>query len=97
MSSRDWPTRSEMVVLRTLLDSPEGMYGLQVVAASHGAITRTSVYVLLSRLTNKGFVKVKKPKRDPQYPGLPRPLYVLTADGMRLLSAAEAIAMGVGA
>jgi DNA-binding PadR family transcriptional regulator len=84
-----------MLVLQTLANAPQGLYGLQIVAASDGAIGRSSVYVLLSRLQDKGFVKAKRPSADPEYPGLPRPIYSLTADGARVLAAAESIGMSV--
>jgi DNA-binding PadR family transcriptional regulator len=93
--AHDWPTKTEMVVMQILQDSPEGLYGLQIVAASKGAISRTSVYVLLSRLQDKGFVKAKRPEKDPEYPGMSRPVYRLTAPGMRVLAAAEAIGLKV--
>jgi len=91
--ANDWPTKTEMVVMQILQDSPEGLYGLQVVSASKGVIRRSSVYVLLSRLQDKGFVKAKRPASDPDYPGLPRPTYRLTADGARVLAAADAIGL----
>jgi DNA-binding PadR family transcriptional regulator len=90
---RDWPTKKEMAVMQVLQDAPDGLYGLQIVGESKGAVSRTSVYVLLSRLQDKGFVKVKRPQSDPDYPGLPRPLYRLTADGVRVLHAAESIGL----
>lgn len=69
---------------------PKGLYGLQVVAESNNTISRGSVYVLLGRLVMRGFVKLERPKVDPDYPGKPRPIYKLAADGHKVLrNAAE--------
>src|SRR5258708_24907769 len=98
MATKDWPTKAEMNVLRVLQGAPQGLYGLQIVSASDGEVGRSSVYVLLSRLQDKGFVKAKRPASDPDYPGLPRPIYSLTAEGARVLSTAAAIGLNfVGA
>lgn len=93
---RDWPTRAEMEVMRMLQNETKGMYGLEIVEASKNAIKRGSVYVLVGRLEEKGFVKSHRPAADPAYPGLPRPIYKLTAEGMRVLSAAEEVGLTVG-
>jgi DNA-binding PadR family transcriptional regulator len=47
----------------------------------------------LARLEDKGFVKATRPTSNQDYPGLPRPLYRLSADGSRVLDAAAAIGM----
>ena len=93
---KDWPTKGEMVVMRILQNEPAGMYGLEIVESSNKAIKRGSVYVLLGRLEEKGFVKMQRPKADPTYPGLPRPTYRLTAEGMRVVSAAEQVGLAFG-
>jgi DNA-binding PadR family transcriptional regulator len=93
---RDWPTKAEMLVMQVLQNEAGGLYGLEIVEASNNVVNRGSVYVLLGRLEEKGFVKVQKPKTDPHYPGLPRPLYKLTAEGTRVLSAAEELGLAVG-
>lgn len=93
----DWPTRGEMMVMTLLQNEAGGMYGLEIVEASAGAIKRGSVYVLLGRLEEKGFVKSQAAKEDPGHPGLPRPVYRLTADGLKVLAAAETIGLAVGA
>ena len=95
-NKRDWPTPAEMLVLRLLQSETGGMYGLEIVEASEGAVKRGSVYVLLGRLEEKGFVKAQKPKTAPEHPGLPRPIFKLTADGVRVLAAAESIGLAIG-
>ena len=81
------PTRGEMAVLKMLQSKPTGAYGLEIVADSNGAIKRSSIYVLLGRLEEKGFVRVKKTTSN--HPGLPRPMYVITAEGARAVQARE--------
>lgn len=74
--------------MRILQNSPKGLYGLQVVADSEGAINRGSIYVLLGKLVMMGFVDLTKPAVDPDYPGKPRPIYRLNAEGRKVLRAA---------
>jgi DNA-binding PadR family transcriptional regulator len=71
------------------------MYGLEIVQASGGALGRASVYVTLARLQEKGFVMSRKAD-DADHPGLPRPLYRLTALGEPVLRAAEAAEAEMG-
>lgn len=79
--------------MHLLMDAPKGLYGLQIVERSEGAVKRGSVYVLLGRLEDKGFVEQLPTKAAPGYPGLPRPIYKLTADGRRVLLAAQEIGL----
>lgn len=85
-----WPSGKELEVLRILQSEAKGMYGLKIVEASGGKITRGSIYVLLGRLEEKGFVSVAKTTEQVRHAGLPRPRYRLTAVGQRVLSAADA-------
>lgn len=81
------PTRSEMAVLKLLQHRPGGAYGLEIVAGSDGSIKRSSIYVLLGRLEEKGFVRIKK--TTSKHPGLPRPIYVISGAGTRAVQARE--------
>jgi DNA-binding PadR family transcriptional regulator len=81
------PTRSEMAVLKLLQQRPTGAYGLEIVAESNGTVKRSSIYVLLGRLEEKGFVRVKKTTST--HPGLPRPIYVISGEGVRAVRARE--------
>jgi DNA-binding PadR family transcriptional regulator len=63
------------------------MYGLEVVGRSGGTVGRTSVYVLLGRLEEKGFVRVRKVTS--KHPGMPRRIYSISAEGMRVVAAIE--------
>lgn len=82
-----WPTRSELEVLKILQRLAAGAYGLEIVAASNGAVKRSSVYVLLGRLEEKGFVRVNTTRST--HPGLPRPIYIITGEGVRAIDARE--------
>lgn len=86
-----WPSGKELEVLRLLQTSPRGMYGLEIVDKSEGAIGRASIYVLLGRLEEKGFVRVARTTST--HPGMPRPIYSITADGQRVVAAIEAAGM----
>jgi DNA-binding PadR family transcriptional regulator len=82
-----------MVVLKILQARSRGAYGLEIVAASNETVKRGSIYVLLGRLEEKGFVRVLKTRTQTGYDGPPRPQYQLTAEGTRVMTAAEAIGM----
>lgn len=82
-----WPSGKELEVLRLLQGEPRGMYGLEVVGRSGGTVGRTSVYVLLGRLEEKGFVRVRKEMS--KHPGLPRRIYAISAEGQRVVAAIE--------
>lgn len=88
-----WPTRAEMRVMQILQSNTGGAYGLQIVEDSEGLVKRGSVYVLLTRLEDKGYVRVLPSKVTPENGGLPRPKYQLTAEGSRVLRTAEANGM----
>jgi DNA-binding PadR family transcriptional regulator len=83
-----FPTTTELLVLSLLRDESRGMYGLEMVKASDGELARGTVYVLLGRLEDKGYVR-SWVKGRPDHPGLPRPRYALTAPGKRVLEAAD--------
>jgi DNA-binding PadR family transcriptional regulator len=79
-----WPSGRELEVLRLLQAEPTGMYGLEIVERSQEAIGRASIYVLLARLEQKGFVRVKRTTAN--HPGLPRPVYAVTGAGQRAIA-----------
>lgn len=81
------PTRGEMRVLKLLQHRPTGAYGLEIVAYSNGAVKRSCVYVLLGRLEEKGFVRIKS--TSSKHSGLPRPIYVISGEGVRAVRARE--------
>jgi len=82
----------ELLILRLLSFQPEGMYGLELIRASGEKLKRGTVYVTLGRMEEKGYVRSRVDKQSTaSHPGLPRPLYRVTALGSRVLSAAEHI------
>jgi DNA-binding PadR family transcriptional regulator len=91
-SQRLWPSGKELEVLRLLQSAGNGMYGLELVEKSRGAIGRASIYVYLSRLEEKGFVTVKRPATA-DHPGMPRPIYRINGLGAKALEAAEMVGM----
>lgn len=84
-----FPAGKETVVLRLLRDDPRGLYGLQLVERSEGALSRGGIYVTLDRMIGKGFVKASVPRQTGGHPGMPRPVYRITPLGQRALEAAE--------
>lgn len=87
-----WPSGKEREVLKVLQEEGRGMYGLEIVERSSGRLGRASIYVWLARLEEKQFVRVRR--RTSNHPGLPRPIYAITAAGQRALSAFEMATMG---
>ena len=66
-------------------------YGLELVDASDGALKRGSVYVILARMEEKGFVESRQEDRTPGASGLPRRLYRATPYGMKVHQAFTAL------
>ena len=95
MSRNEWPTPSEMVVMRILQSNPLGAYGLEIVMESKGAVKRGSVYVLFGRLEEKGFVRVLTSKKERDTLGPTRPQYRLTAEGTRVLNTASEVGIRI--
>lgn len=89
-----FPSGAEISVLRLLREALAGLYGLELVKASGGKLNRGSVYVILGRMEEKGYVKSHTaPKAN--HPGLPRPHYKITALGVRALDAVEVMRSGL--
>jgi DNA-binding PadR family transcriptional regulator len=47
----------ELKILRMLMDKPKGLYGSEMVALSNGVLGRGTIYTVLDRLVEKGFVR----------------------------------------
>jgi DNA-binding PadR family transcriptional regulator len=73
-------------LLLDLLDEGE-RFGLELVEASEGRVKRGSVYVLLARMEEKGFVESRQEERQPGAIGLPRRLYRATPYGLKVRDA----------
>jgi DNA-binding IclR family transcriptional regulator len=46
----------ELLAVRLLMDNPQGLFGSELVHLSKGRLGRGTVYMLLERLVNKGWV-----------------------------------------
>ena len=75
-------SRTESLVME-LLRGPE-RYGLELVDASGGTLKRGSVYVILARMEEKGFIESRQEERLPGASGLPRRLYRATSYGVKV-------------
>jgi DNA-binding PadR family transcriptional regulator len=75
-------SRTEALVME-LLGGAE-RYGLELVDASGGTLKRGSVYVLLARMEEKGFIASRQEARGPRAAGVPRRLYRATAYGLKV-------------
>jgi len=73
-----------------LLHRQGDLYGLQLVSESDGQLKRGTVYVTLSRLADKGLVVALRDDEAEAHPGLPRPRYRITSQGLKLLAAEAA-------
>jgi PadR family transcriptional regulator, regulatory protein PadR len=85
------PSRNEVEVLRLL--AGRELYGLELIRRSEGALKRNSIYVVLGRMEDQGYIKGREVK-EPNTPGLPRRLYKITGIGERALAmwdAAQAV------
>ena len=75
-------SRTESLVLDLLRGRER--YGLELVDASRGALKRGSVYVILARMEEKGFVESRQEERTSGASGLPRRLYRATPYGRKV-------------
>jgi PadR family transcriptional regulator, regulatory protein PadR len=76
----------ESLILELLIGAKE-MYGLELVAASAGALKRGTVYVTLGRMEDKGYVASRLEGAPPAAGGLPRRIYAPTTLGREALGA----------
>ena len=75
-------SRTESLVMELLRGHDR--YGLELVDASEGALKRGSVYVILARMEEKGFVQSRQEERTQVSSGLPRRLYRATPYGRKV-------------
>lgn len=82
-------TKTEALIPQQLMAAAGSeLYGLQMVKSSDGQLKMGSVYVLLSRLQEKGFVDARKEEQPLQV--VPRRLYNITGAGERYFHAMRA-------
>ena len=72
--------------MNLLVGAPKRKYGLELVEESDGALKRGTIYVVLNRLEEKGYVDSVK---EEPLPGItiPRRLYKATGHGVRVFKA----------
>jgi DNA-binding PadR family transcriptional regulator len=91
---------TERIVLELLGAKSDRMYGLELVAASDGRLKRGTIYVLLGRMQQKGFVEAEPEKFADDSGLVPRRMFRATGLGLRVLRAwtiaAESLAWEVG-
>ena len=75
-----------LLALDILQSEPRGLYGLDVVARSHGRLSRASIYIVLGDLEARGLVNGKR-VIEPGW--IPRPLYTISARGLHALADCE--------
>lgn len=77
-------TSLQGVIIKLLMDGGES-YGLDLVGKSKGMLKRGSIYVLLDRMEDSGYIKsrMKAPPKGKQGPA--RRVYRVTGVGMRAL------------
>lgn len=88
MTDIEWPTKTEVLVLRLLIPQGES-YGHALVKKSDGALKRGTVYVTLGRMEKKGFLESREEEVEDDYVGIPRRIYKVTGLGQRALQAVE--------
>lgn len=76
----------ELLALRLLIDHRDGLYGSELVHHSEGKLNRGTIYSLLERMVDKGYV------REVEIPAtaalnLPRTRHVVTASGKNAYNA----------
>ena len=75
-------SRTESLVMELLRGRER--YGLELVDRSDGALKRGSVYVILARMEEKGFVESRLEDRPPNAGGMARRLYRATPYGRKV-------------
>ena len=92
---------NERLVLELLAAKQDRMYGLELVADSGGRLKRGTVYVLLGRMQQKGYVEAEPEKFADDSGLVPRRMYRATGLGLRVLRAwsiaVESLTWEVGA
>ena len=75
-------SRTESLVLELL--RVRDRYGLELVDDSSGTLKRGSVYVILARMEEKGFVESRQEARPAKAGGVPRRIYRATEYGLKV-------------
>ncbi len=76
----------EFAILELLVSKGE-MFGLEMVKASEGNLKRGSIYVILSRMSGKGYIESREEPREYPEIGIPRRKYWASGLGERVYRA----------
>lgn len=88
-------SKTEAAILEILIGGRE-LYGLEMVKSSDNSLKLGSIYVILGRLEEKGFVKSRKVDAEPPR-AVPRRYYKLTGQGEKALRARAAAIAAINA
>jgi DNA-binding PadR family transcriptional regulator len=77
-------SEKEFVTLELLIMMARPLYGLELVEMSDDRLPRGTIYVILNRLEQKGFISSKKEEPRPGVSGMPRRMYEPTGHGGRV-------------
>lgn len=75
----------ELKTMLLLMDNPRGLYGSELVALSDGVLGRGTIYTLLERLIDKGFVKEVEEPPSPTLQ-MARTRHFITALGQKAVN-----------
>ena len=84
------PTAKELRALRILTDHPDGLFGLELVRRSGKVISRGSVYFILDRMQQAGWVDSRPEAPPAGYGGKLRNIFTVNAEGRKVLEYEEA-------
>ena len=73
----------EMLTLEMLISNGE-MFGLEMVAVSEGELKRGTIYVMLQRMSDKGYIESREEPRTMPEIGIPRRKYRATGLGEKV-------------
>jgi len=83
-------TNTEAMIMKILLEKAGAeIYGWELMEASDGKLKRGTIYVILNRMEDKGFIDSRKEVRREGARGLPRRMYKLTGLGQKTIYAWE--------
>lgn len=83
-------TNTEILIMGILLDKAgTEIYGWELMEASDNKLKRGTIYVILNRMEDKGFVSSQKETKREGARGLPRRMYKLTGQGQKAYAAWE--------
>ena len=80
-------TKKEAIVLELLVQGSNRQFGLEMVNASGGLLRRGTIYVVLQRMEERGFVESQLEPRIAPEIGIPRRVYWVTGYGLRVFRA----------